>query len=159
MNYNTVKKLHGVALLLEAIALLITLLMTIGQKFVKPVLVSSAEVIDIKTIPVDVLISVIPILILFGISFSLMSKNNGRGSISHVVACLTVALALRILIPYINMLTTRIFATLGGVNYFASYSALGTAINYVISPLEVVAFALFCLSLGGYYVIKGQEEQ
>lgn len=156
MNYTTVKKLHGIALLLEAIALLITLLMTIGQKFVKPILVSSAEVIDIKTIPVDVLISVIPILILFGISFSLMSKNNGRGSASHVVACLTVALALRILIPYINMLTTRIFATLGGVNYFASYSALGTAINYVISPLEVVAFALFCLSLGGYYGMENK---
>ena len=156
MNYNTVKKLHGIALLLESLALLVVLLMTIGQKFVKPILVSSAEVTDIKTIPVDVLISVIPILILFGISFSLMSKNNGRGSISHVVACLTVALALRILIPYINMLTTRIFATLGGVNYFASYSALGTAINYVISPLEVVAFALFCLSLGGYYGMENK---
>lgn len=156
MNYNTVKKLHGIALLLESLALLVVLLMTIGQKFVKPILVSSAEVIDIKTIPVDVLISVIPILILFGISFSLMSKNNGRGSTSHVVACLTVALALRILIPYINMLTTRIFATLGGVNYFASYSALGTAINYVISPLEVVAFALFCLSLGGYYGMENK---
>lgn len=156
MNYTTVKKLHGIALLLESLALLVVLLMTIGQKFVKPILVSSAEVIDIKTIPVDVLISVIPILILFGISFSLMSKNNGRGSTSHVVACLTVALALRILIPYINMLTTRIFATLGGVNYFASYSALGTAINYVISPLEVVAFALFCLSLGGYYGMENK---
>ena len=156
MNYNTIKKLHGIALLLESLALLVVLLMTIGQKFVKPILVSSAEVIDIKTIPVDVLISVIPILILFGISFSLMSKNNGRGSTSHVVACLTVALALRILIPYINMLTTRIFATLGGVNYFASYSALGTAINYVISPLEVVAFALFCLSLGGYYGMENK---
>lgn len=156
MNYNTIKKLHGIALLLESLALLVVLLMTIGQKFVKPILVSSAEVIDIKTIPVDVLISVIPILILFGISFSLMSKNNGRGSTSHVVACLTIALALRILIPYINMLTTRIFATLGGVNYFASYSALGTAINYVISPLEVVAFALFCLSLGGYYGMENK---
>ena len=156
MNYTTVKKLHGIALLLESLALLVVLLMTIGQKFVKPILVSSAEVIDIKTIPVDVLISVIPILILFGISFSLMSKNNGRGSTSHVVACLTVALALRILIPYINMLTTRIFATLGGVNYFASYSVLGTAINYVISPLEVVAFALFCLSLGGYYGMENK---
>lgn len=156
MNYTTVKKLHGIALLLESLALLVVLLMTIGQKFVKPILVSSAEVIDIKTIPVDVLISVIPILILFGISFALMSKNNGRGSSSHVVACLTVALALRILIPYINMLTTRIFATLGGVNHFASYSALGTAINYVISPLEVVAFALFCLSLGGYYGMENK---
>ena len=159
MNYNTVKKLHVIALILESIALLLVLLMTLGQKFIKPILVYSAEIIDIKTIPVDVLISVVPILILFGISFSLMNKNNGRRSTSHVVACLTVALALRILIPYIGMLTTQIFATLCGANYFASYSALGTAINYVISPLETVAFALFCLSLGGYYGVKGTEEQ
>ena len=67
MNYNTVKKLHGIALLLEAIALLIVLLMTVGQKSVKPLALASSDLCEIITIPVSSLLSVIPVLILFAI--------------------------------------------------------------------------------------------
>lgn len=158
MNYTTVKKLHGIALLLESIALLVVLLMTIGQKVVKPLALASSDLNEIITIPVAALISVIPILVLFAISFFLMKKNNGSNSTTHVIVCITVAIVLHVLAPYINSLVLQVFASLRGVNYFASYSALNSVINYAISPLETVAFTLFCLSLGGYYGMERKME-
>ncbi len=156
MNYTTVKKLHGVALLLESLALLLVLLMTIGQKVVRPWALAAPDLNEFFTIPVTALISVIPILVLFAISFFLMKKNNGNNSTTHVIVCITVAIVLHVLAPYINALVLQVFASLRGVNYFSAYSALLSVINYAISPLETVAFTLFCLSLGGYYGIKGK---
>ena len=159
MNYNTVKKLHGIALLLEAVALLIVLLMTMGQKAVKPLALTESDLCDIFTIPVGTLISVIPILILFAISFFLMKKSNGNNSKTHVIACIIIAITFHVLTPYINSLVFQVFATLQGVNYFASYNALEYVISNAVSPFETVSFTLFCLSLGGYYGMEGKKEQ
>lgn len=159
MNYNTVKKLHGIALLLEAIALLIVLLMTMGQKAVKPLALAESNLCDIITIPVGALISVIPILILFAISFFLLKKNSGNNSKTHVIACIIIAIAFHLLTPYINALVLQVLATFQGVNYFASYNALESVISYAVSPFEIVSFTLFCLSLGGYYGMEGKKEQ
>ncbi len=151
MNFNTVKKLHSIALLLESLALLLVLLMTIGQKFVKTIIHAPSELRKIDVIPLELLVSVIPALVLFGISYFLIKKNNGINSTTHVISILTVTLVLRILTPYVNTLIVRIYASLRSVAYFSSYGSLVSAINYVVSPIQIVAFALFCLSLGGYY--------
>lgn len=156
MNFNTVKKLHGVAFLLKAISVLLIILMTICQKAVRPFVLASSDLNDIFTIPVELLVSVIPTLILFGISYFLMKKNSGSNSTTHVIVCITVAIVLHVLALYINSLVLQVLASLRGVNYFASYSALNSVISYAISPIETVAFTLFCLSLGGYYGMENK---
>ena len=158
MNYTTVKKLHGVALLLKAVSVLLILVMTICQKAVRPLVLAPSDLNDIFTIPVELLVSVVPTLILFGISYFLIKKNNGRNSTTHVVIFLTIALVFQALMPYINTLILRVYATFHGANQFAAYTALETAINYVISPIQGVSFALFCLSLGGYYGMERKPE-
>lgn len=156
MNYATVKKLHGIAFLLEAIALLITLLMTIGQNFVKPLALPSSDFNEIITIPVSSLISVIPVLILFAISYFLMKKNNGSNSTTHVIVFTTVSIVLHVLTPYIVNLFVQVIAGFQGAGYFASYTALTSVISFATSPLEIVALTLFFLSLGGYYRIENK---
>ncbi|MBR6537410.1 MAG: hypothetical protein IKT67_09445 [Lachnospiraceae bacterium] len=151
MNYSTVKKLHGIALLLEAIALLITLLMTIGQTFVKPLALASSDINEIIAIPVSTLISVIPDLILFAISFFLIKKSNRSNNTTHVVVFTTVSIVLHALTPYIANLFIQVVARFQGAGYIASYSALTSVLSFAISPLEIVALTLFFLSLGGYY--------
>lgn len=158
MNYTTVKKLHGIALLLKAVSVLLIILMTICQKAVRPMVLDQSNLNDIFTIPVELLVSVIPTLILFGLSYLLMKKNSGTNSTTHVIIFLTVMLAFQVLMPYINTLIVRGYAALHSVNQFAAYTALETAISYVISPIQGVAFALFCLSLGGYYGMESKME-
>lgn len=159
MNYNTVKKLHGIALFLEGVALLIVLLMTMGQKSVKPLVLASTDVNEIFTVPFSSLVSVIPILVLMAISFLLMKKNNGSNSTTHVIVFSTVSFALHVLTPYITSAYIQVFARLQGANHLASYSALTTVISYATAPLEIVALPLFFLSLGGYYGIEHRMQQ
>ena len=159
MNFNTVKKLHGIALLLEAVALLIVLLMTIGQKAVKPLVFVSSDLNEIITVPFAALLSVIPILVLFAISFLLMKKNNGRNSTTHVIVFSIVSIAFHVLTPYISNIFIQVVASLQGASYFASYSALTTVISYAAAPLEMVALTLFFLSLGGYYGTEHKMQQ
>ncbi len=158
MNFNTVKKLHGIAFLLEAIALLITLLMTIGQKFVKPLALASSDFNEIIAIPVSSLISVIPDLILFAISFFLMKKSNRSNSTTHVVVFTTVSIVLHVLTPNIANMFIQMVARFQGAGYIASYSALTSVISFATSPLEIVALTLFFLSLGGYYGTERKPE-
>lgn len=159
MNYNTVKRLHGAALLLNFISVLLIILMTVFQKAIRPFILTSSNINDLFTIPVDMLISVIPKLLLFGISFFLIKKKNGTGSKTHVITFFTVMLAFQILIPYINTFVLRVYMAFHSINEFEAYSVLETAINYIVSPLQVISFALFFLSLGGYYGMESKKEQ
>ena len=158
MNYKTVKNLHSAALILQCVALLLTVLMTIGQKAVEAFIQTPYDLRDINTIPVEVLISVVPLLILYAISFFLMKKGDGSSSKTHTIVCIIVALAIKIITPLISALYVRIFAVTQGANAYSAHVVLVSAIERVLSPLLIIAFALFCLSLGGYCGNRKAEE-
>ena len=158
MNHKTIKTLHGAALILQCVALLLTVLMTIGQKAVETLIKAPYDLRDINTIPFEVLVCVIPMFILFAISFFLMKKNDGSNSKTHTIVCIVLAIAIQIIAPLISALYVQVFALTQGVNAYAAHVVLVSAIERILSPLLLIAFALFCLSLGGYYVSKKTEE-
>ncbi len=157
MNHKTVKTLQGVAFFLQLAVILLTVVMTIGQKTVKAWSTRESEILELHTVPIDTFIQVILILILYGIGLFIITKTSLCGTKEKTVVLLTVSIVIRIFLPFASMLFNRIYATTQGVYAFASYTALTSTISLVISPIQLVAFTLSCLSLGGYYGVEKRE--
>lgn len=157
MNQKTVKNLQCVAFFLQLAAVLLTVVMTVGQKVTKAWITPEPKILEQHTIPVDTFIQTILILILYGVGLFIVAKTGLNSTKEKTIVLLIVSIVIRILLPFANMLFIRIYAISQGEYALASYSSLTTAIDLIISPIQLVAFTLSCLSLGGYYGVEKRE--
>lgn len=157
MNHKTVKTLQCVAFFLQLATVLLIVVMTIGQRAVKSWGTYESEVLEQHTIPVDTLIQTILILILYGVGLFIVAKTGLNSTKEKTIVLLIVSIVIRIILPFASMLFTQIYATTQGIYAFTSYTVLSSVISIVISPIQLVAFALSCLSFGGYYGLEKRE--
>jgi len=158
MNYKTVKKLQYSAFFLQIAALLITVLMTVAQKSVKALIINEPDILSIRSVPIDIFIQLILILVLYGATLYVVVKSKRNNTKDKTLVFLIVSIVLRMLIPFADTLFFQAYVSMQGINAISAYTTLTTVIGYVTSPILLVAFTLHCVSLGGYYGIEQQDD-
>lgn len=151
MSQKAIKKLQFIAFFLQLFTLWITGLMTIFQKTVKAFCGIPSSLYHILNVPVDIFLTLVPMLFLYGISAIFVTKFSHRNTRLQSVLCITATIILKIAAFVTNLLYPRFAAVLLNSSSYTSGTYLTSAINTVISPFQTVAFILFCVSLGAYY--------
>lgn len=148
MKTNTIRNMSYVAVGLQGFTLLAVIAITISQKTVQTLMMSSNLLQDITVIPYSTLIVETIILALY-IGLMMMSRKESLqnpilvGGLFVAGACIV-----RIVATYGNMFVNVMYARLKGAEYLAAYSALSSAISMVTSPFNLLAFAVFCMTAG-----------
>lgn len=149
MKKGSVKLLQMIAVSLQAVALVITLGMTAAQGTIKRLFTYSDEVVEIVSVPADVLLWTILLLVVYVAGMLVVLKTEERATKVKAAILVGIAVVFQILSQYTGTVASSLMA-MEGVNALASYSVLRTIITQVTTPFVWSAFALFCLSCGGY---------
>lgn len=149
MKKGSVKLLQMIAVSLQAVALVIALGMTAVQGTIKTLFTYSEEVVEIVSVPVDVLLWTILLLAVYVAGMLVIYKSEERMTKVKAGILVGIACLFQILSQYTGTVASSLMA-MEGVNALASYSVLRTIITQVTTPFVWSAFALFCVSCGGY---------
>lgn len=149
MNTKTVKILSGCALGIQLAALLITILIVVGQEQVKAWLVSPEEVQGVTSIPFACIASYLCSVLLYLVLLVFAHRaEEKKGILRTMGIVLFIAVCLFDLgFDFISRIEHILIAS-KGMNEVASLSVLSSAISMVTSPLNVVAFGLFSMAVG-----------
>lgn len=158
MKLKTARILSIIAVSLQLLTLLLTLLVTLNQYAVKQAFTVDTVVLETKTIPVTALCqSVIPLvvyLILVWILFASKHQNNRMtaGALLFVGTVMNLSM-----FSLVSILESRLVGRTMGAEALASLSVLNQAIAMFGTPLRVIAFALFCFVGGGYWGLQKDD--
>lgn len=149
MKKGSVKLLQMIAVGLQAVTLVITLGMTVVQGTIKTLFTYSEEVVEIVSVPADFLLWTILLLVVYVAGMLVIYKSEERMTKVKAGILVGIACLFQILSQYTGTVMSSLIA-MQGVNALASYSALKTLIVQATTPFVWSAFALFCVSCGGY---------
>ena len=79
MKLKGVKTLQTVTIIIQAVALVIIILMTLLQSPIKMLLYSDNSLTEMQSIPIGSLLSTIPFLLVYIMGFVLMTQKNVQG--------------------------------------------------------------------------------
>lgn len=158
MKRKSIKTLQIIAILLQALAVGAVSLFTLWQAPVKELFLSDSHIAEIQSIPIASLLTTIPFLLIYIIGMLVMTPEKARNSKVKVVIFMVIAGVLQVLLQYIPNVITALIASLSGASALASYASLESALSLTTNPLKIIAFALFCLSCGGFYGLEENVE-
>ncbi len=158
MKIKSVKKLAIASLVIQVVILLMIVIITIGQSAAKTAMNSPEEIMDIMVIPYGDLIHSISMLLVFAVGFFIILKTDVertglKAGILLAIACLCSQST------WYQSLITAIIVHTSGAAELAAYATLQSVIGYNTGLLQTVAFAIFCLALGGYVGAGRLEEE
>lgn len=139
------KVLMVITTVIEILAIIFILLATIIQGPIRSIVMGYGHDNLPFVFPVDAFLSAIIIggfYILVMVLMFLPIKSPALGIVASVIRVL-----IAILSPYMTMLSTMIFSR-QGTDMISSYSSLNSAINMIISPINMIAMALFFIACG-----------
>lgn len=155
MKRKSIWTLQIIVVALQALALIIALGFTAIQPLVKGVFASDSAVKEFFSIPVNCLITMIPMLLIYVLGLLLIGKTSGKSHKTTSAILLGLTIFLKIVSLYSDTVTNY-FVARYGVVALASHTALERGIYLIANPLTWAAFALFCFACGGCF---GSEEQ
>ncbi len=150
MKNTQVKTLQITAIVLQLIALLIVILMTIGQDVVKDIMISPPELKKYFVIPVGTVLRTIVLLVVYIIACVVIGTTKLVNTKVKTITMIAVACVCQIVLHNSDFLINFIVSRMGA-SLLATYSVVDTAAERVASFFMWPAFALFCVSFGGYY--------
>lgn len=156
MKKGSVKLLQMIAVGLQAVTLVITLGMTAVQGTIKTLFTYSEEVVEVVSVPMDALLWTILLLVVYVAGMLVVWKTEEKATKVKAGVLVGIACLFQILSQYTGTVMSSLIA-MQGVNALASYSALKTIIVQATTPFIWSAFALFCLSCGGYVELEKQS--
>lgn len=157
MKKGSVKLLQMIAAGLQLAALVITLGMTAVQGTIKKIFTYSDEVVEIVSVPVDILLWTILLLVVYVAGVLVVLNTAERATKVKAAILVGIACLFQILSQYTGTVASSLIA-MQGVNALASYNMLRTIIVQATTPFIWSAFALFCVSCGGYVGLEKQSE-
>lgn len=159
MNTKTVKILSGCALGIQLAALLVTILIVVGQEQVKAWFVSPEEVQGVTSIPFAGIASCLCSVLLYLILLVFAHRAEEKKGIlrtTGIVLFITVCL-FDLGFDFVSRIENILIAS-KGMSEMASLSVLSSAISMVTSPLNVVAFGLFSMAVGAGLCLEKTAE-
>lgn len=156
MKKGSIKLLQMIAVGLQLVVLVITLGMTAAQGVVKKLFAYSEEVVDVFSVPTDALLWTILLLVVYVAGMLVVLNTEERATKVKAGIFVGIAVVFQMLSQYTGTMMASLIA-MQGVNALASYSAVKTVITQATTPFIWSAFALFCVSCGGYVGLEKQS--
>lgn len=156
MQLKRVRKLTIVAVALQAIVLLLTIGVTVFQQEVRQVFfynTSAGAPVDAVSL-MDIANALI-LLVIYGcfLAFIMTAGKKLQKTKTAAVLFLAAACFIRILFAYLPSLESMMLNLWGtSAEQLVSYAVLRQMVTTITSPFSVLAFAVFCFSLGVYLV-------
>lgn len=150
MKTKTIKIIAGCAAGIQAVTILLIFFMVMNQKAVKTLYSTMDELLEIRSIPVsEIIISLCPLFfyLIFFIYISSAGELVKRSKIA-VAVFFGIGCLMKVIMGNFSILDSILFMGMN-VTEVASYQVLRSAISMVCGPFSIVAFALFCLAVGG----------
>lgn len=150
-NNRIMKNIIFSAVLVQAIAVLITVYMFMDQENIKKIFTSGKEIAEIHSLPVEyMLINICPFILylIFYICHITAENKNGQGRMIPAVF-FGVCCAMKVILEFLFQFS-GVYYSLTGMTAVetASRSVLNSAIAIASRPCSVIAFGLFCLAAG-----------
>lgn len=134
----------GIALGLQAAAVLLTVYICMDQRRIKQLFSAQGELLDIYSIPADyVIVNLGPVVVyLLFFVFLLVSANKETGSRAGAGIFFGFSCLLKILLEYVPQFSAAFWNTMDTAS-LASHMVLGNAITMASRPLTLTAFGFF----------------
>lgn len=148
-----IKVLTGIALALQVLGVVLTLLIVANQRFVMGVFGGvDLEEIDTMIFPVTTIAAKILPLIAFGIFCIVVFSGKPVSANGKVAAVVSFSIygTIPMILSYAATPETMYLARNYGVMVLAGHNVINSAIALACNPLVAGAFALFGLAAGGY---------
>lgn len=150
MKTKTIKIIAGCSAGVQAVAMLLIFFMVINQNAIKTLYSTMDELLEIRSIPVTEIIICLCPLILYLIFFIYISSAGElvKSSKITVAVFFGVGCLIKVVLGVITYLDGFLIMNMS-VTEISSYQILRSAVSFVCTPFSTVAFALFCLAVGG----------
>lgn len=150
MKTKTIKIIAGCAAGIQTVTILLIFFMVMNQSAVKTLYSVMDELIEIRSIPVsEIIISLCPMILylFFFIYISSAGELVKRSKIT-VAIFFGIGCLLKVILGNLTILDSFLFMGMSTTE-IASYQILRSAVTLLCGPFSTVAFALFCLAVGG----------
>lgn len=154
MKLKGIKNLQITAIVLQFLTVIMIIGLTACQSAIKPIFTSERSLIEYHSIPYQSLIQAIPMLVLYVVALFVINKTSSQFTKVKSIVLIIIACVLKVLLGYTFFINAIV--ALQGTIALASYSTLESAIGMLTGPLTLVAFALYCVSLGGYVGLENR---
>ena len=142
MNIKSIRSLQILTIVVQLLAVVVTIAMTIMQQNVKQIYSADTDVIAHQAIPVGALIHMIPLLCIYIAGFVIMNGRQLYATRMKAVVSVVVACIVQVMTQYTTWIN-YIFAS-QGVVALASYTSLNNVVTQVTVPLIWSGFTMFC---------------
>ena len=155
MIENNIKIPQIVAVILDAFALVMVLVMIQGQQSILPLYMGGAH-LSVHVFPLRTVLTIVFRLVLF--LSCLFTMLYYKGEHRRIVSLIFIALFIlhSVASPYISMAANALTAK-KGVDYLSAYSSLTSAIGLCTGPLSAVSTALFFIACGRYGISETED--
>lgn len=149
MKKSSVVKLQTIALSIHMAALVLTLLVMGFQNPLKELARVPRDLCEVFAVPIDHLLNVGLLLIVYVAAWWIFRKTQPKETVVKAVVLLVVTCVFGILLSLSSTYIVRLIA-MEGENLLASYGALNSILARVVTPVQNIAYILFCVACGGY---------
>lgn len=153
MEVKRKNKMLLAAIIVQLIALAIVIVATCMQKDLNAYLVENYEELAVDVVPLEAYILVCLLLMIYSASI-IVTKVAKEANLKVLLGIfVTLAIVVFGIVPsFRNTITLAV--TNGAVSMVVSYNSLMDTIRIIAMPFIVVAFGLFCMGCGRYFVNK-----
>ncbi len=149
MKKSSVVKLQTIALSIHMAALMLTLLVMVFQKPLKELTHVPRDLCEVFAVPIDHLLNVGLLLIVYVAAWWIFRNTQPRETVVKATVLLVVTCMLGIILSLSSTYIVRLIA-MEGDTLLASYGALNSMLAKVVTPVQNLAYILFCVACGGY---------
>ncbi|MCM1496307.1 MAG: hypothetical protein NC089_10990 [Bacteroides sp.] len=160
MKLKTAKILSIIFASVQFFTVLLTVLITLNQYAIKQNFlgVTDTGVLELHTIPVSAFCqSIIPLILYLAVVFILFAGEHKNTRVL-AGAMLFLGVMLNGASYYIPSIENMLVGRTMGTNALVSLSTLNQMFTLTCTPLRVIAFALFCFVIGGYWGMQKEEQ-
>lgn len=149
MNTKRKKGLLLTAIIVQTMALIGVICLTVMQSSIKELLGAPEEVVQIETIPTGLFMQVLPLLLIYIIGLVVMKYANDGSTKTVAIVFVVLACIFQIVLPLVSNMVSVGMAQ-KDVDILASYNMIERGAEFCVTPCSMVAFALFSMGCGRY---------
>lgn len=157
MKHNGIKVLQITTIGLQLFALILTIFLTVFKATTIRLFGMPTFFANIKVIPIDSLLNITLILLIYLIGFVVISLTKVNLTKTKSVILIAMLCIFEIVLSYSVRYIVQIVA-MRGSDYLTAYSSMSSAISTVTTPFRLAALILFCVSCGGYYGMESRQQ-
>lgn len=147
MKRSSVKKLQAAVLILQTIALVLVMLVTVFQEPLKTVL--SPDLVGLFSVPMGRLLLMISQLMLYTAAYFVFAKTKLKGTRMKAGILIGILYIGQLILSGCDNIIMRIIAY-QGAEALANYSTVNSLVAMAATPIAGIASILFCFTCGGY---------